>query len=171
MGQDNSKKMLFEAMHKVTGMPLNEDYQDYLDTHYSADGLEDYNALKEIEQEAEALYDAGKQLYLQGRKQEAEEKRQEALKKGFYLDWDETELPPYGGLNEENQQEGETYDSSKKFELSNEINALKKKYMETMTPFDFFNGIILGLGVGGGINNDDYSKEVRQHLKENTPLN
>jgi hypothetical protein len=92
MEQDNSKKMLFEAMHKVTGMPLNE-------------------------------------------------------------------------------QESETYDSSKKFELSNEINALKKKYMETMTPFDFFNGIILGLGVGGGINNDDYSKEVRQHLKENTPLN
>jgi hypothetical protein len=100
MGQDNSKKMLFEAMHKVAGMPTNEVF---------------------------------------GR--------------------------------EPNQQEGETYNDNKKFELSNEINALKKKYMETMTPFDFFNGIILGLGVGGGINNDDYSKEVRQYLKDYTPSN
>ena len=102
--QDNSKKMLFEAMHKVTGMPLKEEnYSDHLDTNYSADGMDDYNADKNDQQEAEKLYDTGQKLFSQGRKEEAEKYRQEALKKSSSLGWGETELPPYTTqMNEEN---------------------------------------------------------------------
>jgi len=94
-GADIFAKNAGAAPDEMVEMSVKEDYQDYLDTNYSADGMQDYEALKEIEQEANALYDEGKKLFLQGRKEEAEEKRQMALKKGFYLDWDETELPPY----------------------------------------------------------------------------
>lgn len=94
--ENNSKKMLFEAMHKVTGMPLNEEsYSDHLDTNYSADGMDDHNADNKSQQEAEELYDTGQKLFSVGKKEEAEKYRQEALKKSSFIGWGETELPPY----------------------------------------------------------------------------
>lgn len=75
----------------------------------------------------------------------------------------------YGGSNEEivNENIG---NNLTKYQLSDEINALKKKYMGTISAFDFFTAVISGLGTGAGIDSDDYSKEVRQHFKNNTPI-
>ena len=106
MKKDSSKKMLFEAMHKVGGMPLNEEnYSDYLDTNYSADGMEDANADNDTEEYVYKLYDLGAKA-MEGAKnfdnenkermiQVANGLRQEALRFGTSLGWGEAELPPY----------------------------------------------------------------------------
>jgi len=113
MKKDSTKKMLFEAMHKVGGMPLNEEeYSDYLDTNYSADGLEDANADEDTKQYIYDLYDAGKKAMNVAKNgklygddngagdrnkliQVANTSRQMALEMGASLGWGEAELPPY----------------------------------------------------------------------------
>lgn len=102
MLKSDSKQRLFEVMGRVdkTFKPkLNESYSDYLDTNYSADGMEDYHADKAAQMNAENLYDKGLELYKAGDVNGAEELRQEALRVGASLSWDETELPPYGNQN------------------------------------------------------------------------
>lgn len=55
----------------------------------------DYDSNKETEKEAYKLYDKGQELYNQGKKEEAEALRQQALKKGSWLGWGEEDLPAY----------------------------------------------------------------------------
>jgi len=108
MKRDSSKQMLFEAMHKVGGMPLNEEnYSDYLDTNYSADGMEDAAADQDTKEQAGRLYDLGLEVMKTVKIvpvdtemknkliQQANELRQLALKLGSSLGWGEAELPPY----------------------------------------------------------------------------
>lgn len=74
---------------------LQENYTDYIKTNYSADGLEDADYDRRTKEEAELLYDKGRQLFLAGKTEEAEQYRQQALKKGSWLSWGDNELPPY----------------------------------------------------------------------------
>ncbi len=100
----DTKKLLFENMARLNpDFKLNEEsYSDYVNTNYSADGMDDYQADKDAESEAYALYDIGSKLFQIGRKDEAEKYRQEALQKASSLGWGETDLPPYRSeLNEE----------------------------------------------------------------------
>lgn len=72
-----------------------ETYNDYLDTNYDSDGMDDYYSDKKDAELAGKLYDIGHQLYIIGKKEDAEKYRQEALQKGSFLGWDDNELPPY----------------------------------------------------------------------------
>lgn len=55
----------------------------------------DYDFDKEVEKEASELYDKGQELYNQGKKEQAEALRQQALEKGSWLGWGEEDLPAY----------------------------------------------------------------------------
>jgi hypothetical protein len=94
----NDKRRLFEVVARLdkTFKPkLNENYSDYLDTNYDADGMSDYHADKETQKKAEDLYDAGLKMFNAGDVDGAEKLRQEALKISSGLGWGENELPPY----------------------------------------------------------------------------
>lgn len=73
---------------------IEDDYQEYLDTNYSSDGMDDYYSDKSNMSIAENLYDIGQKLYNIGRIKEAEKYRLEALQKSSGI-WDENDLPPY----------------------------------------------------------------------------
>jgi tetratricopeptide (TPR) repeat protein len=96
------KNQIQEAkrFQKLANILKENDYQDYLDTHYDSDGMDDYKADKKNKQSAEKAYDKGLELYKQGNKEEAEEQYQLALEFGSHLGWDERELPPYNELKE-----------------------------------------------------------------------
>jgi hypothetical protein len=89
----DNKNRLFEIMHKVTGMPLNEETLSY-GTEYD-DPNDDYNSEKAFYKSIEILYDEGQEAYNNGDVQKAESLRQEALNKARSTDWGENELPPY----------------------------------------------------------------------------
>jgi len=55
---------------------------------------------KDTAKKAIKLYDEGKKLYNNGKKEEAEALRQQALKIGLGLSWTEKDLPPYSSLKE-----------------------------------------------------------------------
>lgn len=70
-------------------------YSDYLDTHYSSCGMDDYAADKNMEAFADACYRKGFELF-KGRKfTEAGEYYKKALEAANNLDWGEEEYPPY----------------------------------------------------------------------------
>lgn len=60
----------------------------------------DYEFYKDTQSEAESLYDQGQELYNQGKTDEAEELRQQALKIGSTLSWTSFDLPPYTNWDE-----------------------------------------------------------------------
>jgi hypothetical protein len=100
----NNKQRLYEMMNKVSGMPLNENsYSDYLDTNYSADGLEDAAADENTKYQAELKYNLGLDKFKEGKTEEAEKFRQMALEIGSDLGWGETELPPYSMDEDKNK--------------------------------------------------------------------
>ena len=80
-----SEKKEILNQHKSYGYkkPLKEgDYQDYLDTNYSSDGMDDYNADERTKEISNKLFEIGKLLHQLGRKDEAEKYRQEAIESG-----------------------------------------------------------------------------------------
>jgi len=103
---------LFEVMQRLdkTFKPtLNEEdsYSDYLDTNYSADGLEDANADNESQKQAEMYYDLGQETFKLANNpltpvemkedflNKANQLRAIALNYGSSLGWGDNELPPY----------------------------------------------------------------------------
>jgi hypothetical protein len=89
-----TKKITLNELRTLVKKIIKEsDYNDYLDTNYSSDGMDDYYSEKATYIEAETLYDIGQKLHNIGRKQEAEKYRQEALRKAS--DWGDDELPKY----------------------------------------------------------------------------
>ena len=95
---------------KSNSLIKEDDYQDHLDTHYSADGMEDYHADKAASYMAEDIYDIGNQVYnlaksiggkyphVNGVEEKlveyAESLRQQAKK--TFSDWGDDEFPGYG---------------------------------------------------------------------------
>lgn len=101
--KQNDKKRLFEVMQRLdkTFKPkMNENYSDYLDTNYSADGMDDYHADNETQKKAEDHYDTGLKMFNAGDVDGAEKHRQEALRISSSLGWGENELPPYKSTEE-----------------------------------------------------------------------
>lgn len=94
---EKEKKQILEQ-HGRYGYkkPLKEgdDYQDYLDTNYSSDGMDDYHAEKRTEVYANTLFDIGKLLHQIGRKEEAEKYRQEAIQAGRSI-WNDDDWGHY----------------------------------------------------------------------------
>jgi hypothetical protein len=89
-----TKKITLNEFRTLVKQIIKEsDYNDYLDTHYSSDGMDDYYYEKALYIEAETLYDIGQKLHNIGRKEEAEKYRQEALRKAS--DWGDKQLPKY----------------------------------------------------------------------------
>ena len=82
-------------MQKLAGIVNEENYSDYLDTNYDADGMDDHYAEKALYEKVEKLYDIGEKLYSLGKHEEAKKYRQEALAFAQGTDWGEEELPPY----------------------------------------------------------------------------
>lgn len=81
-------------MFEKPGEDIQEsDYSDYLDTHYSSDGMDDYYSDKASKHTAEVLYTVGYELHKIGRTEEAESYRQQAL--DVFPEWTERDLPPY----------------------------------------------------------------------------
>jgi len=77
---------------------------DSLDGDYYNDGSDgDYAYDREVESKAYQLYDKGLELFRQGKEEEAEMLRQQALKIASWLSWDDDELPKYS--SNEPQQE------------------------------------------------------------------
>jgi len=81
-------------MFEKAGEDIQEsDYSDYLDTHYSSDGMDDYYSDKASQHMAGVLYTVGYELHKIGRTKEAESYRQQAL--DVFPEWTERDLPPY----------------------------------------------------------------------------
>ena len=70
-------------------------YSDYLDTHYSSCGMDDYAADKANEERANDCYDLGFDFYKEGKLEEADKYYKLALEAANNLDWGEEEYPPY----------------------------------------------------------------------------
>lgn len=87
------------------------DYQDYLDTNYSSDGMDDYSKQQDDLRKADALYQIGKLFHQIGRREESEKYRQEALGYGSFHTDDET-WGPYD--NPENDTMSEAKNTIKK---------------------------------------------------------
>lgn len=70
-------------------------YSDYLNTNYSACGMDDYLADSRDQVLAEEYYEIGFRLFRVGDEDEANKYYQKALKLGRNLGWDERDLPRY----------------------------------------------------------------------------
>ena len=70
-------------------------YSDYLDTNYSACGMEDYLADKRDQVLAEKYYDVGFTLFQVGDRDEAYKYYEKALKFGRRVGLDDEDLPRY----------------------------------------------------------------------------
>ena len=70
------------------------DYQDYLDTNYSSDGMDDYNADERTKEISNKLFEIGKLLHQLGRKDEAQKYRQEAIESGRSI-WNDDDWGHY----------------------------------------------------------------------------
>lgn len=87
--EDYPKKDAWEKAQK------SESYQDYLDTHYSTDGLEDFNADRDSMRRAEKLYDKAHKLFNSGKPNAAEKLRKKAIAIADFAGWGDNELPPF----------------------------------------------------------------------------
>ena len=168
------KQRLFEVMGRVDRNfkpKMNEDsYGDYLDTNYSADGMEDYDADNANDAMAEKLYDIGELLYQIGRKDEAEKYRQEAISKSTA--WDDADLPPYSGSQmSENKvthtQKIEGDSLTKTTALWNNISeAIEESYFDTIN-FPKYNKFMSELGEKYGFDGSGYiDSSAIEHLSE-----
>ena len=92
------KAQLKEAFKKIIKNILSEqnefgDGEEVYEMYADSDG--DYEHDKDTAAQAERLYDQGQELFNQGKTEQAEALRQQALKTASWLGWGEEDLPPY----------------------------------------------------------------------------
>jgi hypothetical protein len=91
-----TKKIALNELRSLVKKIINEEnYSDYLDTHYSSDGMDDYHSEKALYSRIEQLYDAGKIVYDLGEKDLGNRIRERVLQIARSTDWGEEELPKY----------------------------------------------------------------------------
>ena len=76
-------------------------YSDYLDTHYSSCGMDDYAADKRLEEVANSSYDEGFELFREGKLKEADDCYKKALEAANSLGLGKKEYPPYKDVMDE----------------------------------------------------------------------
>ena len=76
-------------------------YSDYLYTHYSSCGMDDYHAEKSMEELADYCYNKGFELFREGKSAEADEYYKKALIAANILGLGEREYQPYKDVMDE----------------------------------------------------------------------